>query len=182
MNEIVKPRMSMRKKVLSSIAVLALTGVMGVGATMSALTDQSTTDVKVTAGTIDLTAGGSKEMVLNLNIDNWYPGASSVGNEIDLKNSGTLPLQVTLATTHNGGVTGLSNRLTTTIKNGTATVSAAGTKMNAATFDAPILIEPGATAHLTVDAVWDTGSDDDNEWAGRADEVTYTFNAVNVAP
>lgn len=177
---------SLKKKILASLAVLTVTGVVGVGATMSALTDSSTTTVTVDAGTIDLqaktTGTYSKSTTLDLGVTKWYPSATA-SRTITLRNSGTLPINVNLATTASGGTTGLASKLTTTITNTTPTsvvLSPAGTVMRSATFS-NLRINAGQEVTLKVDVVWTSGADDNN-WAGKTDTVTYTFNAVNATP
>ena len=177
---------SLKKKILASLAVLTVTGVVGVGATMSALTDSATTNVTVDAGTINLqtNTGGvdSKSTTLDLGVTKWYPGATA-SRTITLKNTGTLPMNVNLATTVSGGTTGLASKLTTTITNTTSTpvvLSPAGTLMRSATFS-NLRINAGQSVTLKVDVVWTSGADD-NSWSGKTDTVTYTFNAVNATP
>lgn len=177
---------SLRKKILASLAVLTVTGVVGVGATMSALTDSATTNVTVDAGTINLqtNTGGvdSKSTPLYFNVDEWYPGATD-SKTFKLKNKGTLPINVNLVTTASGGTTGLASKLTTTITNTTSVyvvLSPKGTLMRSATFS-NLRINAGQEVTLKVDVVWTSGADDNN-WAGKTDTVTYTFNAVNATP
>lgn len=168
------------KKILASLLVLAATGVAGVGATTSAFTDEATATTTVTAGTIDLKVNDTKSVTFHLGTagTKWAPGMTQTST-LTLKNSGTLPMTVNMATTTTGSTTGLANKLTTTITNttGTPEVLQPSVIMKNAKIT-NLVIPAGGTAALKIDAVWPTGTND-NTFAGKTDTVTYTFSATN---
>lgn len=164
-------------KVKALIVFVALLSVGGV-ATVASFNDSATSTITANAGTIDLytNTGGadSKSTVIDTGVTKWAPGSTST-RSLTLKNTGSLPIKVTLATTHTAN--GLADRLHTTIKvNGSEVYSG---MLSASSFGgANVAIPAGGSVPVEVTITWISDRFDDL-WASKTDSTVFTFNAVN---
>lgn len=167
-----------KNRFLVVLTALSLTGIVGAGATVASFTSSAESTINIQAGTIGITAPAS----LNSGIDKWYPGATSTVQTIDLKNTGDLPITVSMETTgakeDNGGI---ASKLKTTMTNASdnTAIGAANQIAKDAEFSG-LIIPVGHTVTINVVHEWVSVSNaDDNSWTGKTDDLTYTFNAVN---
>lgn len=149
-----------------------------VGGTVSSFTDSATSDIDITAGTIDLyvNSGGSDSKTVTLpQMSPFGPGNSDTRTFL-LKNTGSLPMAVDLSTARHLGTATFLDRLT-----GTVTVDGlevyTGPLSGAAFNDVLIAANSDVTVGVTVE--WIEGPDD-NSWAGVYVTARMTFAAESV--
>lgn len=161
------------KKLVMGVAVLGIVSVGSV-ATVSAFSSSATSNVTVTAGSIDLKVGGADTFPISLSEIN-KPG-TTVTKTVTVSNPGTLPLKYT-ATTSAIAANTLAPVIDVVVtpQGGTALASK---KLNALTLP-ETTIAAGGSQTLTMVFTWpDRTSVLDNPLMGAKGDAVITFNAV----
>lgn len=163
------------KKAAIGTAVAAIVSVGGIS-TIAAFSDTATSNVTVTAGSIDLKVGGFD--TFNVALPEITKPGTTVTKQITVTNTGTLPLTYianTVAPTANT----LASALDVTVTTGTPAV-AIGTASKLNAFKIPTQSIPaGGTQILDVKFTWANGSAAvDNALMGKSGDAVITFTAA----
>ncbi|MFA4998514.1 MAG: TasA family protein [Candidatus Paceibacterota bacterium] len=82
------------KKILISLAVIGIVGVVAIGGTIAYFSDTETSAGNTfTAGTLDLKVDGKdgSQVTTKYTLSNWKPGNNQMVGQVTLKNTGSLP-------------------------------------------------------------------------------------------
>lgn len=165
-------KVSNLKKAVFGFAAASLIAVGGVS-TVSAFSDEATSNITVKAGTIDLKVGGTKSMAVTLPAT-MKPGDTATPPSFKVTNTGTIPLTYTVKTATGSGK--LAEALNVTIKK-TATDPGVTTKLNAVNIPATTLAA-GASADFSMVVNWPSTASD-NTYQGTDGATTLEFVAIS---
>jgi hypothetical protein len=167
-------------KIALSLMVVGILGV-GAGVTTAGYIDKVTTSIPVSAGSINLTANGSKAATISLPVSRINPGETH-SVTVTLNNSGNMPLTYGISSTNSKGVTGLASRLEGYMV-GASPINNTTQKLNAMSTINPQSLAAGASQVVTLEVEWPNGTpEEDNPFQGKNDNVIITFTAESVAP
>lgn len=166
-------KVSNLKKAVFGFAAASLIAVGGVS-TVSAFSDEATSNITVKAGTIDLQLNNAKTTTIALPTT-MKPGDVLPAQTITVRNTGSIPLKYTVTSSSAAG--SLADVLDVTIKKNVADTTGTKSKLSAVNIPSTS-VAAGTTETFSVQVTWPQGSND-NSYQGKDGATTLNFVATS---